>query len=32
MMATQCAAQIRDWLSAGDQQQAWLLEQGEKNH
>lgn len=30
IMATQCATQIRDWLSAGDQQQAWLLEQGEK--
>lgn len=30
IMAAQCAAQIRDWLSAGDQQQAWLIEQGTK--
>ncbi|WP_426774071.1 exodeoxyribonuclease V subunit beta [Proteus faecis] len=30
IMAAQCAAQIRDWLSAGDQQQAWLIEQNAK--
>ncbi|WP_310794380.1 3'-5' exonuclease, partial [Pseudomonas aeruginosa] len=30
IMASQCAAQIRDWLSAGDNQQAFLLEQGKK--
>lgn len=30
IMAAQCAAQIRDWLSAGDQQHAWLIEQGTK--
>ncbi|VFS53420.1 Exodeoxyribonuclease V beta chain [Budvicia aquatica] len=25
LMARQCAAQIRDWLAAGQQQQAWLV-------
>ncbi|OAT34548.1 exodeoxyribonuclease V subunit beta [Proteus myxofaciens] len=30
IMASQCAAQIRDWLFAGDNQQAFLLEQGKK--
>ncbi|EIC84253.1 exodeoxyribonuclease V subunit beta [Serratia sp. M24T3] len=28
-MAAHCAAQIRDWLTAGQQQEAWLIE-GEK--
>ncbi len=30
-MASQCAMQIRDWLSAGDNQQAWLIEQDNKS-
>ncbi|HEJ9414318.1 TPA: exodeoxyribonuclease V subunit beta [Proteus mirabilis] len=30
LMASQCAMQIRDWLSAGDNQQAWLIEQDNK--
>ncbi|MDI7032672.1 hypothetical protein, partial [Escherichia coli] len=30
LMASQCAMQIRDWLSAGDNHQAWLIEQDNK--
>lgn len=30
IMATQCAAQIRDWLSAGAQEQACLVRNGKK--